>query len=203
MGQNVSRKKTPNAGSKMLAVKQRKSSDRVLVDLETMPSRTVQEGLPPVRDHLGVVILRGKEIPYACGHTYAEEFIFDVYGMGCVATKKNAKAQCGDCLIAELARETARCALCHHVIFTGDPVALYAYVPESFDPAKSQPWFTFVEHDEGGKSVVGCLRAACCPSGGFFAGRWTANGFKGAYDNGASVASETLRTGKTHVVSLV
>jgi hypothetical protein len=33
---------------------------------------------------------------------------------------------------------------------------------------------------DDGVSAVGCLRWDCCPSGGFFAGSWTEEGFKPA-----------------------
>jgi hypothetical protein len=108
---------------------------------------------------------------YACGHEGPEWYVLDVYGQETVKIEK--KDLCPECKMADYKKYVIRCAACGLPIAPDQSVALYANNTEFFD----QSIVTKV-----GDSVIGCMRWNCCPSGGFYAGNWTEEGFKSAFD---------------------
>ncbi len=144
-----------------------------------------QRKLPQSEDECRVVQCAGDRRDYACGHAGAERFAVSIYGE---RTKEvEQEERCPECFVAWMRGFCIRCALCGLPIFPGEGVALYAPRGEGLrlDIA------TRVED-----SVIGCLRWDCCPSGGFFAGYWTENGFKPAFggETGAEKAFSTNST---------
>ncbi len=147
---------------------------------------------PKATDVLAFIPLKGKEIKYKCGHKGPEKFKVDFYGVRVQPnfTGKERLRVCPACRVEEVKKFSIRCASCRHIILPGDGVALYVN-DKSFDQAIAHK----VKTGET-KSVLGCLRMDCCPSGGFFAGHWTEEGFKPAHDSGLSAAAEAFATGK-------
>ena len=97
---------------------------------------------------------------------------------------------CPRCRFEELKKLFIRCVLCGEVIMPGEPVAVY--------------W----KRNKGmrkkigmlvGENYLGCMAWDCCPSGGFWGGHWTENGFVSAFSDGGSVADEVMRTGRAVV----
>jgi hypothetical protein len=76
---------------------------------------------------------------------------------------------CPECIFKSMKEHAVRCALCGTGILPGEGVALYH---------SSGPIPHFELATKVGKCVVGCLGWNCCPSGGFFSGHWTEDGFK-------------------------
>ncbi len=180
-------------------------AQRILIKLEDAPPLIERVPGMPVCDLLAVVLCRGEQVPYKCGHTYEEEFFFCLYGVMFKVASKEAedRAHCGDCFVKIVAETTVRCARCGHVIDVGEGVAAYAYPSESFKPEDEQPWYKFIQHDDGQKSVIGCIRQACCPSGAFFAGTWTEHGFEPAFPGGFSIAATAFETGGVVIYNII
>ncbi len=149
--------------------------------------------LPEPTDVLGVKMREGDLVPYKCGHTAHERFTLDFYGIEAAPTDERLaeRADCPDCEIERVRRTSIRCALCGHVILPGEPVALYVDDRKLF---KKEAWKTLADGH-----VVGCMRWDCCPSGGFFSGHWTPQGFRPAFAHGSAVA-EVFATGKAIIV---
>lgn len=113
------------------------------------------------------------EKSYACGHKGPPIFGLIIYGEVIKTTEKQ-EDYCPDCALRVLKNKTIFCCLCGLPIQpVGHPVALYD--SESADVVKSKATFL----DE--RTVIGCMRWNCCPTGGFFAGHWTEDGFKPAF----------------------
>jgi len=102
---------------------------------------------------------------------------------------KTAEAKCPNCMLELLRKHAIRCCLCGGAILPGEPVALY-----SGGRGINKKMATRV-----GKEFVGCLAWECCPSGGFFSGHWSQDGFKPTFASGNSVAAEVFATGKAIV----
>jgi hypothetical protein len=83
-------------------------------------------------------------------------------------------------------KSAIRCCLCGYGIVEGDGVALYHKNSSGINKEVA----TFV-----GDSVVGCLLWDCCPSGGFYAGNWTLDGFKPRF-GGRTAAEESFHSGQ-------
>jgi hypothetical protein len=81
-----------------------------------------------------------------------------------------AGTECPECYFEMMKKHTIRCCLCGGSIMPGEGVAIY-------DPRSEGVSETATLH-EG--AALGCLRMSCCPSGGFFAGHWSEEGFKAA-----------------------
>lgn len=151
-----------------------------------------EEPSPPLEltDTLACVQETGRKAKFACGHRAPRKFKIDFYGEIAepIAEFLKRRVRCGPCEAEHLKKVCIRCALCGRVIRPGQGVAVYAD-----DPAYKEAWKTRVGSDKNG--VLGCLSTDCCPSGGFFAGHWTEEGFKPAYAHGSAMA-EALATGK-------
>ena len=172
------------------------------LDLDALsPAHVVNPRLPPVRDSIVVTHVRGEMVTFDCGHTGHAEFYHDAYGET-VILKQGRHDRCGVCSAEELKQISARCALCEHIILPGGGVALYAFEEKVFPSEKVRSWFQFVEHDATHKSVIGCMRGDCCPSGGFYAGTWTEDGFRHAFPNRVSMAATAMTTGKIVVANI-
>ena len=79
---------------------------------------------------------------------------------------KSSESVCPKCAF----ENAIKCCFCSKKIYPGSPVAVYAISSRGIN------WEVAVKLDE--HQVIGCLRSDCCPSGGFFAGYWTVNGFQ-------------------------
>lgn len=124
-----------------------------------------------------------------CGHFGARRFELKIFGqeyvynlssdhVKMVAGKETVDGTCPSCFIEQIKQAAIRCCVCGEVILPGEHVALY----HKDSGAIKEELATFVE-DHG----VGCLRANCCPSLGFFSGTWTTNGFKSAYPDSPAI----------------
>ncbi|MBI2055542.1 MAG: hypothetical protein HYT42_01475 [Candidatus Sungbacteria bacterium] len=123
--------------------------------------------LPEATDTFAIVERGPLTRSYECGHHGSQWFIIDTYGE---RTRRIQRTDlCPECTLTLLKKHIIRCALCALSIVPGDGVALYSAESEGLrlDIA------TLV--NEG--NVIGCLRLGCCPSGGFFAGNWSEDGF--------------------------
>lgn len=154
----------------------------------------VHELLTPKSKHdeIKVVPLKSKTIKYGCGHGGPEKFNIDFFG-DCMKPNFKGKEklrECPTCRLMDLKKLTIRCAACRLSILPGEGVAIYLN-DEHFDQTIAH------KIQEGDVvRVLGCLRMDCCPTGGYFAGHWTEQGFKPAFDEGRSAASEAFTTGK-------
>lgn len=106
--------------------------------------------------------------------------------------EKTANAHCPNCLFCDLKEHAIRCCFCGGAIIPGEGVALYN--KNSADVNKEAA--TYVEDN-----VIGCLGWNCCPCGAFFAGHWTKDGFRPAFEHGLNVAEEAMATGQGVIVS--
>jgi hypothetical protein len=165
---------------------------RLFKVMGTRPEPKTEE--PKPKDACAATDRAGGKVTYACGHEDHETFALDLYGEKIALTEKFFKDRpfCGDCFIAEIVAASCRCAKCGLIIQPGEPVALYGGPRRAF----RKEWAT--KHDG---QFIGCLRGDCCPSGGFFAGYWTPEGFQSAFAHGGSLAAEVMATGKTIIVS--
>ncbi len=137
--------------------------------------------LPQSEDECRIVRQMDAQRDYNCGHSGAEQFVVSIYGLH---TKEvDQKERCPDCFLEWMKGMCIRCALCGLPIFPGEGVALYG----------GGGGLRLDIATRVGDSVIGCLRWDCCPSGGFFAGHWTEDGFKPAFDGetGAEKAFST------------
>lgn len=145
---------------------------------------------PEPTDALASVEETGRKVRFACGHRASKKFKIDFFGEVRAASDELLKKRerCGPCEAQRLAKIVARCALCGRAILPGEGVAAYAD-----DPEYKETWKTRIGSDTQG--VLGCLSMDCCPSGGFFAGHWTEEGFRPAHAHGTAMA-EAMATGK-------
>lgn len=90
-----------------------------------------------------------------------------------------ARDSCSLCQHKRVFENAIRCAYCDSVIFPGDPVSIYfpSPVPDEFQGDR-------VVLTENG--FVGCMGRECCPTGGFFAGHWTAEGVLSPFSTGTA-----------------
>lgn len=122
---------------------------------------------------------------YACGHEGSATFRLNMYGIE--SAKFDQRERCPACWVARVEKYVARCALCGLPIFPGDGVALYH---------ESSPGLRRDIGTKIGDSFAGCMRWDCCPSGGFFAGHWTEEGFRSAFPDDRTAAGTAATTGK-------
>lgn len=156
--------------------------------VENVP-RTVRKSdddLSPATDDLCIVEQEGELTEYQCGHQYASLFAINAYGYIMRPTQGywDERERCGDCEIKMFEQKTRRCGRCGHVIMPGNGVATYD-VHSSFE---QKPGVEIIDHQDGSRSAMGCLRMRCCPSGGFYSGHWTGTKFEPAFpDNSSSI----------------
>jgi hypothetical protein len=147
-----------------------------------------------VTDTIQAYVLTDERARFACGHDYATKFGHDFYGERREVADDYAatREKCGDCMLAEIKLLIIRCCACGRVIMPGGPVAAYG------DEGKfKKEWSTKLPD---GKTVLGCMRWECCPSGAFFAGHWSSKGFRPAFGEHLSLLSQVVATGKPVVV---
>ena len=132
-----------------------------------------------------------------CGHTGAESVEVNLWGrVEALSVRdehikdqggiKTIEGECLQCSFEKAKNSAIRCCLCGYAIIPGDAVAAY----RKSSPAINQEVATFV-----GDNALGCLLWDCCPTGGFFAGHWTAEGFRPAFDEGTA-ADSTFSSGQ-------
>lgn len=116
---------------------------------------------------------------FSCGHeanlkggvrSDDHDFAWDMY------PSKARTSICPTCAI----EASILCCFCEKRIYPGNPVAVYGKTSGGIN------WdiATTVGEDQ----VIGCLRWKCCPSGGYYAGKWTADGFKSAWKSQEAAA---------------
>ena len=138
-----------------------------------------------------------------CGHEGAQEFKFNIWGNArgkklkdkCIKQENGVATTdgiCPKCYFEKIKKATIRCCLCGNAILPGDGIALYHKSSENIRADTA----TFV-----GDSAVGCLLWDCCPSGGFFAGHWTFEGFESAFDV-QSAAGKAFSTGQPVITNV-
>jgi hypothetical protein len=153
----------------------------------------------PVSEEVCRVIAESDEIVrFACGHDGPAEFSVSFWG-----ERKSPRPEilarreeCGECMIAGFRPDLIRCALCGFAIGPGDGVALY-----TDDGHFREGWKTVVE-ERGHKSVIGCMRWDCCPSGAFFVGNWDGGKIVYRFPDGVSAAGQALRIRKPVVTDV-
>lgn len=127
--------------------------------------------LPKPNDEIRIIERSAGTVRNECGHDGPKWYQLDAYGVPTIRIAD--KKMCPVCLMNYIRRYVTRCSLCGLPIFPGDSVALYH---ESSRELRHKAVAARV-----GESRVGCLRWDCCPSGGFFAGYWTEDGFRSAF----------------------
>lgn len=127
--------------------------------------------LPEPNDDIQIIGQSNDATLNECGHEGPKWYQLDVYGLPSI--KIDDRKICPACLIDYIRTYFTRCSLCGLLIQPGDGVALYSELSNSL---KYKAVAARV-----GNSFVGCLRWDCCPSGGFFAGYWTGQGFQSAF----------------------
>lgn len=138
------------------------------------------------RSLIKVKALSKKTTKFKCGHSGPQKAQFILYGESFLfggKEKVTDSSKCPDCLLKELKETSIQCCLCGAPIPPGRPVALYHKSSEGI-----KEWATYVNN-----SAMGCLRWNCAPSGGFFAGHWTKDGFKPAFEKGSTVADQAFQ----------
>lgn len=172
-----------------------KTSDGLVVVASVSFGAEEEKSPPPSTDEVAAVPQTKKQVRYKCGHDYAAKFDLNFFGekYGLADQVFVEREECGDCMIAAMKPALIRCGECGYAICPGDGVALYGN-DESFE---DKPWKQTVDN---GESVMGCMRAACCPSGGFFAGNWDGKKFVPRFEGGTA-AGEAARTGETVVAN--
>lgn len=135
-------------------------------------------------DEIRAIPASDRQHQFECGHVGPKRYDLDLFGQ-VMKNSGETPRKCGKCLEDHLRRDVARCAVCGLVIFPGEGVAVYA--PDSDFPSA---WVTEVD---GG--VIGCLRMSCCPSGGFFAGHWTTEGFLPLMPEDSAIGTFSLPPG--------
>lgn len=139
-----------------------------------------------------------------CGHQGARAFKFNIWGSinGFELNGEQIKREkgvdtsetlCPKCYFEKIKSATIRCCLCGSAILPGQGVALYHKNSRGINKKVA----TFVNDN-----AVGCLLWDCCPSGGFFAGHWTFDGFKSAFNDGQTAVEKAFATGKAVVVNI-
>jgi hypothetical protein len=138
------------------------------------------------------VVKNAEIVAYRCGHDGVADFSADIYGEVFAPRPEvlQAREKCPECMLAQLLAGTIRCAICGLLIPPNDPVALYRKC------GKERSYAYAV-----GDKVIGCLRDDCCPSGGFYAGRWSGKEFVPEF-RGRTIADEAFRTGKPQSADL-
>lgn len=141
-----------------------------------------------------VEALSDEMLKFQCDHLGAKKIEIILYGESIFRGEtKDARPQlCPNCILEEIKQFSIRCAFCGGAILPGEGVALYNKESEGIN----KKWGTYV-----GENIIGCLAMDCCPSGGFFAGHWTMQGFKPAFKNGLSLAEEAARTGSIKIAN--
>ncbi len=137
--------------------------------------------LPRADDKMEIIIVSPKPRLYGCGHLGAKSFKLHTYGE---VTKDLRDCECCPvCQLERFKKFTIRCALCRLIILPGDGVALYG---------QEGPVHMGIA-TKVGTAVIGCMRIACCPSGGFFAGNWTEEGFKSKFESNKTAAEQVVK----------
>lgn len=153
--------------------------------------RPGSEERPPCTETCEVFDREGAVVRHACGHDSHLTFKFRFWGETVASFAcKVPKRLCADCLMAELLKRSVRCGQCGYAILPGDGIALYSD-KQRFD----ERWKTVIDGQ-----VIGCLRMDCCPSGGFYAGHWTFDGFKPEFPGGRTAAAQVFATGEALIV---
>lgn len=147
----------------------------------------------------------GKQVFFKkCGHTHSEKFTLtfwdlEIDGLNPELMKKKLfsgkkvfDGSCPQCMLAMLKKHAIRCCLCGGAITPGDGVASY----HKDNPINHEA-ATFV-----GDYALGCLRMGCCPSGAFFSGHWTEEGFKPLFPEGLTAGQMVMATGGTVFVNV-
>lgn len=165
------------------------SSDGMAVVCSAGPEK---ERLPPYNERLEIVE-RSTGLPrtYKCGHSGAQWFRLHMYGEETVRIQQ--EEQCPECFLHDIKQHIIHCALCGLPIVPGDPVALYS--------ATSPDLLMNIARVAREGVVVGCMRWDCCPSGGFFAGHWSEQGFEPAF-SGRIGAGEAIATDEVIMVNI-
>jgi hypothetical protein len=143
-----------------------------------------RSSLPKSTDECNYTAHSSFEIEYSCGHKAPSAFSLNLWGEESFEFKDTHL--CPDCWLNRFKEHTTRCVLCGLPIFPGEGVALYS---------EKSPDLMLKQGTKVGESYIGCLRWDCCPSGGFFAGHWTEEGFKPLYPEGLTAAELTFKTG--------
>jgi hypothetical protein len=130
--------------------------------------------LPASIDKIELVEYGSKVRQFPCGHGGTASFKLKIYSDELTAELGN-RDWCPDCFLAKAKRHAIRCALCGLSIVPGQAIALY---PSEEGEAAGIRFDISTRVDD---CVIGCMRWLCYPSGGFFAGHWSENGFK-AYE---------------------
>lgn len=138
------------------------------------------------RSLLGVLAIGEEEKGYQCGHSGPRRAEFILFGDQILFKGQqeiDSSEMCPDCLLEELKATSLQCCLCGCPILPHASVAVYNPSMEGIN----KEWARYVE-----RGVVGCLRPNCCPTTGFYAGKWTGLGFEWAFPEGRCVADEAM-----------
>lgn len=139
--------------------------------------------LPPSSDAFEVVESAWLQRRYHCGHRGPRWVIINTYGQ--LTKKITGWGMCPTCLIAKLKAHIIRCALCGLPVVPGDGVALYAEGTKGLR-------LEATKLDDG--SAIGCMRWDCYPSGGFFAGNWSEQGFVPRFEGRTAAGDAMAKT---------
>jgi len=125
-----------------------------------------------------------KQRKFPCGHRGPKLFDLDLFGE---VLQSNGKSpdKCGDCFAAGVrGRSAAVLSAASHLARRGrGPLRPQQPVQDRVEHRSRLRIHRLPAHD-------------CCPSGGFFAGHWTGQGFKPAFGDGATAVEQAIRTGQ-------
>ena len=167
--------------------------------------KITEDELNNLKDEFKEYFIHDKIVLFeACGHNGVTSFSMDIWGnkVNCCLKEDQIENRdgnrvvaillCPNCKFEQVKKTAIRCGLCGLGIMEGESVALYG----SSSRGIKKELATYIEGN-----VFGCLRINCCPSGAFFAGYWTEDGFKPAF-GGLTVVEEVFRTGKPIIGNL-
>lgn len=150
------------------------------------------EPLPESTGRIAVEKEEGESTKHACGHTAPRCVSIHCFGAS-LTLSDEAPDKCSVCHMEDLKKVVIRCGSCGLPILPGDGIALYGDNQKHF---KDRTRITL-----HGKSVIGCMRWNCCPSGGFYAGIWDGSKVLSTFPDGLSAAELAMKTGKIVIVS--
>lgn len=138
-----------------------------------------------------ILSVRGKV--HFCGQIFDFDNVSVVQKKLFALNEVKEAGRCGICFLDHLHRYSIRCCFCGAPIMAGSGVALYHKSSGGINMEKA----TFVEDN-----AIGCLNFDCLPSGGFYAGWWTVNGFKSAFDGASCLADKVAKEDKAIVANV-
>ncbi len=190
MGKNTGKLPKRKLGQRIKSVFKRRPKEPQLVSGSGMLALASVSHPSASKSNVGelkIVSLGDKKDKFECGHEGWIHFAVDLYGEMQIKPHDafiSSRKKCCECMLAELAKNTIRCARCGLIIMPGDGVALYKRTGN--EPAYAM----FAEDGQ----AIGCMRWKCCPSGGLMVGNWDGEKIAASF-GGESMAAACMSSG--------